>query len=124
MRFLEFFAADIGSPHTRRRSSWPGAVAAAVPSIAAVQPVHAATWIEAAIRELSAPSVKQRLAAIHHLFDWLVTGQLVTSTLRGRCAGRATSQRRAKRRCLIPPKHGCCSTASTLPPTRDCAIEH
>jgi site-specific recombinase XerC len=26
--------------------------------------------------ELAAPSVKQRLAAIRHLFDWLVTGQV------------------------------------------------
>ena len=48
-----------------------------MPSIAAVQPVHVATWIEVATRELAAPSVKQRLAAIRHLFDWLVTGQVV-----------------------------------------------
>ena len=31
--------------------------------------------LEAGTRELTAPSVKQRLAAIRHLFDWLVTGQ-------------------------------------------------
>jgi hypothetical protein len=43
-----------------------------VPSIGAVQPVHGATWIEAGTREFAAPSVKQRLAAIRHLFDWLV----------------------------------------------------
>ena len=30
-----------------------------------------------ATHELAAPSVKQRLAAIRHLFDWLVTGQVV-----------------------------------------------
>jgi site-specific recombinase XerC len=83
MRFLEFFAANIRNPHTRRAfaraaekflawCSVPGA-----PSIAAVQPVHVATWIEAATRELAAPSVKQRLAAIRHLFDCLVTGQVV-----------------------------------------------
>jgi hypothetical protein len=47
-----------------------------VPSIAAVQPVHVATWIEASARELAAPSTKQRLAVIRHLFDWLVTGQV------------------------------------------------
>jgi site-specific recombinase XerD len=29
------------------------------------------------VREVSAPSVKQQLAAIRHLFDWLVTGQVV-----------------------------------------------
>jgi hypothetical protein len=29
---------------------------------------------ESGARELAVPSVKQRLAAIRHLFDWLVTG--------------------------------------------------
>ena len=48
-----------------------------MPSIAAVQPVHVATWIEVATRELAAPSVKQRLAALRHLLDWLVNGQVV-----------------------------------------------
>ena len=83
MRFLEFFAANLCNPHTRRAYAraaeeflaW--CASAGVPSIAAVQPVHVATWIEAGTRELAAPSVKQRLAAIRHLFDWLVTGQVV-----------------------------------------------
>jgi len=83
MRFLEFFAANIRNPHTRRAYyraaeeflAWCASVG--VPSIAAVQPVHVATWIEAGTRELAAPSVKQRLAAIRDLFDWLVTGQVV-----------------------------------------------
>jgi hypothetical protein len=67
MRFLEFFAANIRNPHTRRAYAraaeeflaWCASVG--VPSIAAVQPVHVATWLEAATRELAAPSVKQRL---------------------------------------------------------------
>jgi predicted nucleotide-binding protein len=83
MRFLEFFAAKIRNPHTRRAYAraadeflaW--CASAGVPSIGAVEPVHVATWIEASTRELAAPSVKQRLAAIRHLFDWLVTGQVV-----------------------------------------------
>src|SRR5882762_10207816 len=83
LRFLEFFAAKIRNPHTRRAYAraadeflaW--CASAGVPSIGAVQPVHVATWIEAGTRELAAPSVKQRLAAIRHLFDWLVTGQVV-----------------------------------------------
>jgi len=83
MRFLEFFAANIRNPHTRRAYyraaqeflAW--CASAGVPSIAAVQPVHVATWIEVSTRELAAPSVKQRLAALRHLFDWLVTGQVV-----------------------------------------------
>ena len=72
MRFLEFFAANIRNPHTRRAYAraadeflaW--CASAGVPSIGAVQPVHVATWIEAATRELAAPSVKQGLAAIRH----------------------------------------------------------
>src|SRR5215469_2659158 len=83
MRFLEFFTASIRNPHTRRAYgraaeeflTW--CASAGVPSIAAIQTVHVATWIEASTRELAAPSVKQRLAAIRHLFDWLVTGQVV-----------------------------------------------
>src|SRR5436189_6433545 len=75
MRFLEFFTANIRNPHTRRAYAraadeflaW--CTSAGVPSIGAVQPVHVATWIEAGTRELAAPSVKQRLAAIRHLFD-------------------------------------------------------
>src|SRR3954463_7745891 len=83
MRFLEFFAAAIRNPHTRR--AYGRAVAEflawcqrhGVPSLTAVQPLHVATWIEAQTRTHAAPSVKQRLAAIRHLFDWLVTGQVV-----------------------------------------------
>jgi site-specific recombinase XerD len=48
-----------------------------VGSITAVQPLHVATWIELQTHSHSASTVKQRLAAIRHLFDWLVTGQVV-----------------------------------------------
>jgi len=51
MRFLEFFAANIRNPHTRRAYAraaeefltW--CADAGVPSIAAVQPVHVAAWM-------------------------------------------------------------------------------
>ena len=83
IRFLEFFAGTIRNPHTRR--AYGRAVGAflawcegrGVASVAAVQPLHVATWIELQTRERSAPSVKQQLAAIRHLFDWLVMGQVV-----------------------------------------------
>lgn len=48
-----------------------------MPKIAAVQPVHVATWIEARTRQLAAPSVKLELAAIRRRFDWLVIGQAI-----------------------------------------------
>lgn len=82
-RFLEFFAATIRNPHTRR--AYARAVAdflawcdaRRVPALAAVQPLHVAAWVEQLGRERSAPTVKLRLAAVRHLFDWLVTGGVV-----------------------------------------------
>ena len=119
MRFLEFFAANIRNPHTRRAYAraaeeflaW--CASAGVPSIAAVQPVHVATWIEAGTRELAAPSVKQRLAAIRHLFDWLVTGQVVPVNPAASVRGPRHVVTSGKRRCSIRPKRARCSTAST-----------
>src|SRR5207248_8273551 len=93
IRFLEFFAANIRNPHTRRAYyraaeeflGWCASVG--VPSITAVHPVHVAAWIEASTRELATPSVKQRLAALRHLFDWFVNGQVMAAnpahTVRG-----------------------------------------
>jgi site-specific recombinase XerC len=82
-RFLEFFASNIRNPHTRRAYvravteflDW--CAAAGVASIRDVEPLHVAAWIEGQTRQVSAPTVKQQLAAIRHLFDWLVTGQIV-----------------------------------------------
>jgi len=42
-----------------------------------VGPFDVATYIEQLQTEVSVPSVKQQLAAIRMLFDWLVTGQVV-----------------------------------------------
>jgi integrase/recombinase XerC len=83
VRFLEFFAAQIRNPHTRLAYSravgeflaWCESVG--VTSLSTVQPLHVASWIELRGREVSAPSVKQQLAAVRHLFDWLVIGQAV-----------------------------------------------
>jgi integrase/recombinase XerC len=83
IRFLEFFAANIRNPHTRR--AYARAVAeflawcesVGVTSLPDVRPMHVAAWIELQAREVSAPSVKQSLAAIRHLFDWLVIGQVM-----------------------------------------------
>jgi site-specific recombinase XerD len=83
IRFLEFFASAIRNPHTRRAYAQAATeflawcAGAGVTSITAVQPLHVAAWIELQTKTLSAPTVKQRLAAIRHLFDWLVTGQIV-----------------------------------------------
>ena len=96
IRFLEFFAANIRNVHTRRayaqatREFLAWCERAGVASIADVKPLHVATYIEQLGRDRSAPTVKQRLAAIRHLFDWLVTGQVMpgnpASSVRGPCS--------------------------------------
>ncbi len=93
LRFLEFFAANIRNPHTRR--AYGHAVAEFVawcddnrmPSITAVQPLHVAAWIEQQTRTHAAPTVKLRLAALRHLFDWLVTGQVMPTNPAGSVRG-------------------------------------
>jgi site-specific recombinase XerC len=127
MRFLEFFAANIRNPHTRRAYAraadeflaW--CAAAGVPSIGAVQPVHVATWIEAGTRELAAPSVKQRLAAIRHLFDWLVIGQIVPVNPAASVRGPRHVVTSGQTPVLDPSKRARCSTASTCRPSSVCA---
>jgi site-specific recombinase XerD len=82
-RFIEFFTAQIRNPHTRRAYT-RAAVGFAVwceqndlRELADIEPVHVAAYIETLQRRLAAPSVKQHLAAIRVLFDWLVVGQVI-----------------------------------------------
>src|SRR5580693_10808546 len=83
-RFIESFAANIRNRNTRRAYAQAVSEFLAwcegrrVPSITAVQPVHVAGYIEELTRERSAPTAKQRLSAIRHLFDRLVVGQVMS----------------------------------------------
>lgn len=82
-RFIEFFTANIRNPHTRRAyaraavefANW--CEAAEIHELQEIEPVHVAAYIETLQLRLSAPSVKQHLAAIRMLFDWLVVGQVI-----------------------------------------------
>ncbi|MFC7694889.1 tyrosine-type recombinase/integrase [Paeniroseomonas aquatica] len=91
---MEFFAAAIRNPNTRRAYSQAvGAFLAwcegkaGIRSLTAVQPLHVSAWIELQAREHSAPTAKQRLAALRHLFDWLVTGQVMLTNPAGSVRG-------------------------------------
>jgi integrase/recombinase XerC len=83
IRFLEFFAGQIQNANTRAAYgraaggflSWCDDHRIA--SLADVQPLHVAAWVEELKRSVSVPTVKLRLAAIRHLFDWLVTGHVM-----------------------------------------------
>ena len=108
LRFLEFFAVTIRNPHTRRAYmraageflAW--VAARGVTSLAGVQPLHVAAWIEAQGGELAPPSVKQQLAGVRSLFDWLVMGQIVPANPAASVRGPAYSQRRGKTPVLVP----------------------
>jgi site-specific recombinase XerD len=81
-RFWEFFTANIRNWNTRKAyfvavfqfSKWCEGKRLRLEDI---QPIHVAAYIEQLGQVLSKPSVKQHLAAIRMLFDWLVTGQVV-----------------------------------------------
>lgn len=82
-RFVEFFTVNIRNPNTR--AAYGRAAAAflywcerhGISSLADVQPMLVAAYIEQLQGQRSAPTVKQHLACIRMLFDWLVTGQVV-----------------------------------------------
>jgi site-specific recombinase XerD len=107
-RFWEFFAANIRNKHTRRayaqatREFLTWCESAGVASIGDVQPLHVAAYIEQLGRERSAPTVKQRLAAIRHLFDWLVTGQVMPVNPAASVRGPTHSVKRGKTPVLDP----------------------
>jgi site-specific recombinase XerD len=42
-----------------------------------IEPVHVAAWVEDIGRRFAPPTVKQWLAAVRMLFDWLVVGQVL-----------------------------------------------
>lgn len=82
-RFIEFFTATIRNPNTRE--AYARAVSQffrwlddrGLTELAQVQPVVVAAYVEKLALERSAPTVKQHLAAIRQLFDWLVTGHVL-----------------------------------------------
>ena len=81
-RFWEFFTAHIRNPNTRlayltaarRFAAWCERRGLALDQ---VEPMVVAAYVEQLSGVLSAPSVKQHLAALRMLFDWLVVGQVL-----------------------------------------------
>lgn len=106
-RFLEFFAVSIRNPNTRRAYSHAAAdflgwcKSQDVAQLDQIAPMHVAAWIELLGRELAAPTVKLRLAAIRSLFDWLVVGQIVPHNPAVSVRGPSYSVRRGKTPALL-----------------------
>jgi len=82
-RYVEFFAANIGNPHTRRAYARACQLFFAWCeerglTLTAIRPFDdVAVWVEQLHQRRSAPSVNQQLTAVRMLFDWLITGQIV-----------------------------------------------
>jgi site-specific recombinase XerD len=67
-----------------------------------VQPLHVSAWIEQQTREHAAPTAKLRLAALRHLFDWLVTGQVLPANPAGSVRGPSHSPQVGRTAVLAP----------------------
>ena len=93
-RFLDFFAASIENDNTRMAyyraacSFFAWLVEHGISELADIEPFHVAAYLKALrvsdagdravrARTASRPTVKQHLAAIRMLFDWLVVGQVL-----------------------------------------------
>ena len=81
-RYIDFFTANIRNPNTRRAYARACATFFAWcdehgRTLATVRPFDVASYVEARQQTHSAPDVKQQLAAVRMLCDWLVTGQIV-----------------------------------------------
>lgn len=106
-RFVEFFTAHVRNPHTRRayaraayeRLAWAEARGL---SLAALEPVHVAAYVEELGQRASVATVKQRLAAIRALFDFLVVGQVVPANPAASVRGPKLSRRTGTTPALLP----------------------
>lgn len=82
-RVIEFFTAQINNDHTRksylnatrRFADW--CERNGIHELIDVEPFHIAAFIKELQGELAPPTVKQYLAALRMLFDWLVIGHVI-----------------------------------------------
>jgi site-specific recombinase XerD len=82
-RVLEFFTAQVANPHTRQ-AYWNAARRFAtwceghgITALESIHSLHVATFIRELEASMAPPTVKQNLAAIRMLFDWLVSGGIL-----------------------------------------------
>jgi site-specific recombinase XerD len=128
-RMRDFFSSHIRNPNTRRAyreavRQFTGFCAEhGLVDLAQIEPVHVAAFVEAQLKQNSKPTVKQRLAALRMLFDWMVVGQVLPGNPAHAVRGPKHTQRAVRCRSCRPTRRGRCSTRSTPLPCPTCATE-
>ena len=110
-RFWEFFTVNIRNRNTRKAyfvavsqfSVW--CEAKKLP-LERIEPIHVAAYIEQLGTVASKPTVKQHLAAIRMLFDWLVIGQVMPTNPAHAVRGPKHSVRKGKTSVLSAEEMG------------------
>ncbi len=110
-RFWEFFTANIRNPNTRRAYFHAASLFSAwcrgrELELTQIRPLHVAAYVEELGRRLSKPSVKQHLAGLRVLFDWLVTGAVLPLNPAAAVRGPKYSIKRGKTPVLIADEMG------------------
>ena len=101
-RMRDFFSSHIRNPNTRRaymeavRQFSAFCAEIGILDLAQVEPIHVAAFVEAQLKLHSKAIVKQRLAALRMLFDWMVVGQVLPANPAHAVRGPRHSQRRGK----------------------------
>jgi site-specific recombinase XerC len=84
-RFLEFFAATIRNKNTRMAyyraacNFFAWLEQHGIVELVDIEPIHVAAYVETLQASAAKPTVKQHLAAVRMLFDWLVVGQVLAT---------------------------------------------
>src|SRR6478672_968172 len=84
-RFLEFFTATIRNKNTRLAyyraacNFFAWLEQHGIVELVDIEPIHVAAYVETVQATHSKPTVKQHLAAVRMLFDWLVVGQVLAT---------------------------------------------
>jgi integrase/recombinase XerD len=101
-RMRDFFSSHIRNPNTRRayleavRQFSAFCAELGIEDLALIEPIHVAAFVEAQLKLHSKPTVKQRLAALRMLFDWMVVGQVLPVNPAHAVRGPKHTQRRGK----------------------------
>ena len=109
-RFLEFFAATIRNANTR--AAYVNAVAdflrfapvADLASLAQIRSIHVSAYIESLGDRFAPQTIKQRLAALRGLFDWLARHGVLDANPAAPVRGPAYSYKRGKTPILTAPE--------------------